>query len=220
MATRLFSRACAATISLLALTLAGCGGGGSGSNDTGNTDAQPQVSGGNGGGGTGGGSSTLGPTVDATQLAKLCPSYDAASRIYSHCKASTDAAVNAVLIDINTWIAAHSPTDKVATGADASYAVVAGDACSFAIEPGLGIFMMTLKNNSGPNVAWSGSAIDTIQVDTSGVIVYMSASTDGSGGGFTNAAGKAEVNFPGATGGSISEAVYGQDSKFVTCTMK
>lgn len=220
MQTTLFPhKTCLAGIAVAAaLVLAGCGGG----NDPQAIPAGAATGGAGGGGaggGTGGGTSTAGPTVDLSLLAKLCPVYDATSKIYSHCKASADPAVNAVLIDINTWLAANSPMKKVAAGPDASYAVAAGDSCDFGFEPGLGIWMMTLKNASGPNIAWSGTAVDAVQVDANGVIVYMSASTDGTGAGFSNGAGQMEINFPGVTNGTIMEAVYGHDAKIVDCLL-
>lgn len=220
-----FTRPLAIAAAAAALLLAGCGGGGS--QDSAATAGPTGVGtgtgtgAGTGTGGTTGGASALGPTVDLSLLAQLCPTYDATSKTYSHCKASSNATVNGVLIDIDAWLAAHSPTQKVASSLapDASYAVAAGDACGFSLEPGLGIWMMTLKGAAGPSIAWTGSAIDTVQVDANGVIVYMSASTDGTGAGFTNASGQMEINFPGATGGTISEVVYGHDSKFVDCTL-
>ncbi|EHR70456.1 hypothetical protein BurJ1DRAFT_1588 [Burkholderiales bacterium JOSHI_001] len=206
-------------LSALTLALAACGGGDSapaaGSN-AGNNAGNNQA------GNSGGGTSADGPTVDAALLAKLCPSFNAGARTYSNCKSSSDASVNALLIDINIWLAANSPTKAVSASPapDASYGVVAGNACGFSFEPGLGLWMMTLKNAAGPVLGWTGTAMDTVQVNAAGAIIYMSVSKDATGAGFTNASGEMEINFPGVTQGTATEVVYGLDAKLLSCKMK
>lgn len=165
------------------------------------------------GGGTGGGSSSDGPTVDKAKLALLCP--NAVSSIaYTKCKASLDASVNGVMIDINIWMAANARNLKVSS-ADAGLGVAVGDTCTFGLEPGLGLWLVTFKGGSvsaNPGIAFNGANGDAVELTTGGQIGYVSAGDD-----FAVGNGKMEINFPGFTQGSPTELVYGKGGKILIC---
>lgn len=162
--------------------------------------------------------------MPAAALVKLCPSASAQAgggMRYFNCKASVVAQDNLdVLNPINTWLAAkrHAPRTPLLPGIVSSSDGVAGvaknDDCDFSVEPMLALFSSSFKQSSVIKaVGWKGAVDDEIDTDKDGNVIYLHA------GDWGSETGGAEVNFPGVTGGTILESVYGSINKFLMCRL-
>ena len=158
----------------------------------------------------------------------------AAGTSYTTCKASaTDAQANQDVFGvINKWLTdnANTPVPPAGPGkvtmsdgltgmaTDGSLKAIAlDDDCGFFMEPGLGLWISVYQKAAlaaNPGLGFAGLATDEILVDKDGAIIYMHA------GDWGTAGGGMEVNFPGVTGGTILEHIWGVNNKFVFCRLK
>jgi hypothetical protein len=141
---------------------------------------------------------------------------------YTRCKASAVSAENLAVFDpINAWLLAHRHAPRppqlpgTVTSSDGVAGVAKGNDCSFSIEPYVGLFINAyLSGAVSKAVVWGGLETDEIDTDTSGNVVYLHA------GDWASASGGAEMNFPGVTGGTVIEAVYGSANQFLMCHLE
>jgi len=166
-----------------------------------------------GGGGGGGSGGNVGPAVDLAKLATLCPAHASlgANTQYSNCSGANINQNNfAVLNALNAWFAAHGTGMTVYNSNYSGVAV--GDSCSFAIEPGLGLWLLTVKN--APVVltpgSFDGSANSVIEVDAAGEVVRMALGdfmTAGREVSFLS--GKIDVVYQAISGGNTTRLFCG-----------
>lgn len=169
-------------------------------------------------------SAAAGPTVTAAAIQKLCPTVAAmpgGGTMYTHCKASATSADNLAVFDpVNAWLVAHRGAARLPllpgaiTSNDTVQGVTKGDDCDMSMEPFLGMLVGSYQKGAVTKpVQFTGLATDEIDTDKNGNIIYMHA------GDWATVNGGAEINFPGVTGGTLLESVYGSSSVFLMCKM-
>jgi hypothetical protein len=169
-------------------------------------------------------SAAAGPAATADALKKLCSSVTpmpGGGTMYTFCKASATSADNTAVFDpVNSWLAAHRAAARLPllpgtiTSNDTVAGVSKGDDCDMSLEPFLGMLIGSYQKGAVVKpVQFTGLATDEIDTDKDGNIIYMHA------GDFATTNGGAEINFPGVTGGTLLESVYGSANKFLMCKM-
>ncbi len=172
-------------------------------------------SGGSSGGSSGSGG-VNGPTVDAAQVATLCPGARTTIPVgitqYSGCDGRNITQSNmAVLNTLNSWFSAHGTGMTVYNSNHGG--VAAGDSCSFGIEPGLGLWLLTVNNLSVALTpgSFDGSANSIIQVSSAGEIVYMAL------GDFSTATGGREISFMSGKLDVVYQSMSGGNTNTLFC---
>jgi hypothetical protein len=169
--------------------------------------------GGNGGNGGNGGAGVAGPAVNLAQLASLCPGAQTSmggGTQYSGCGGTHLTQNNsAVIAAINTWFSTHSTGMTVY---NSNYqGVSVGSSCSFAIEPDLGLWLLTVSNNSvglTPG-AFDGTANSIIEVNAAGEVVRLAL------GDFMTAG--REVSFLNGKIDAVYQSVSGANTTTLFC---
>lgn len=174
------------------------------------------VSGGNGGGGGNGGSTGVaGPVVDTTQLATICTgtqNHYGGGTEYTGCNgANLNQSNVAVLNAINAWMSTSSHGAGMTVYNSNYSGVSVGDSCSFAFEPGLGLWLLTVNNTSialTPG-SFDGTASSTIEVNADGEVVRIAV------GDFLTAG--REISFLSGKIDVVYQSISGQTTTGLFC---
>jgi hypothetical protein len=169
-----------------------------------------------GGGGAGGGSTGVaGPVVDLAKLASLCTGAQTSTGSgteYSGCNGANISQNNiAVLNAINAWLSTSAHGAGM-TVYNSNYAGVSvGATCSFGLEPGLGLWMLTVNNT--PVVLtpgnFDGAATSTIEVNAAGEVVRMAL------GDFLSAG--REISFLNGKIDAVYQSISGANTTTLFC---